>query len=444
MRVVIVGAGEVGRHLARSLHHEAELILVDSDAVALAAAEENIDALSLVGDATHRDVLARAEVGRADLLVAVTPSDTVNLVCAALARTMGTRQTVARVDDPSFFATELGFERGVLGIDAVLCASRLVSVELLRMLAGVRAQHVIPAAAGLVHVATHRLGEDSPLLRSRARTTNWPDSIAAIVRGGHLRAVSEVEHAELGDVVVICGSPMTVLGVLHDLTPASGAVLTTIVGGGDVGAQLARLLGPRKLIDRVIERSRPRCQELAEQLEGVQVLHGDGTNLAFLREEQVGRANALLAVTGSDEANLMTSLLAREVGVGHVFALVHRPGYAGVYSHLGVSGTVSPHETVAQVIHWLLPRGALVGRTALAELGVEVVELRVPGGTDKIADLPLPPGSVVLAIANEGIRTTRARSSLTVGEHVIAVVPAARSAMLDKSLARLDRKGSAS
>ena len=440
MRVVIVGAGEVGRHLARSLQHEAELILVDSDAVALGAAEENIDALSLVGDATHRSVLARAEVGRADLLVAVTPSDTVNLVCAALARTMGTRQAVARVDDPDFFATDLGFERGVLGVDAVLCASRLVSVELLRMLAGVRALHVIPAAAGLVHVATHQLGEDSPLLRSRGRSTHRPDAIAAVIRGGHLRPVGEVEHAELGDVVLICGTPMTVLGVLHDLTPASGSVRTTIVGGGDVGAQLARLLGPRGLLDRVIERDRPRCQELAEQLDRVQVLHGDGTNLAFLREEQVGRADALLAVTGSDEANLMTSLLAREVGVDHVFALVHRPGYAGVYSHLGVSGTVSPHETVAQVIHWLLPRGALVGSTALTELGVEIVELRVANLAERVADLPLPPGSVVLAIAGEGVRSARARSSLSAGEHAIAVVPAARVAMLEKSLARADRK----
>lgn len=444
MRVVVVGAGEVGRHLGRSLHHEAELILVDSDANALAHAEESIDALTLVGDATHRDVLARAEVGRADLLVAVTPSDTINLVCAALARGMGTRQTVARVDDPAFFATELGFERGVLGVDAVLCASRLVSVELLRMLAGVRAQHVIPVAAGLAHVATHQLGEDSPLLRGRGRSTAWPEAIAAIVRGGHLRPVAEVEHAELGDVALICGAPTTVLSVLHELTPASGSVRTTIVGGGDVGAQLARLLGPRALLDRVIERQRGRCQELAEQLHGVQILHGDGTNLAFLREEQVGRADALLAVTGSDEANLMTSLLAREVGVDHVFALVHRPGYAGVYSHLGVSGTVSPHETVAQVIHWLLPRGALVGRTSIGELGVEVVELRVGKlGVERVADLPLPPGSVALAITHEGVRSARARTSLSAAEHVIAVVPSARMALLDKSLARIDRKGGA-
>ncbi len=441
MRVVIVGAGEVGRHLAHSLQHEAELILVDSDAQALAVAEENIDALSLVGDATHRQVLARAEVGRADLLVAVTPSDAVNVVCAALGRNMGARQVVARVDDPDFFVTDLGFERGVLGIDAVLCASRLVSVELLRMLAGVRALQVVPVAAGLVHVATHELGEDSPLLRGRGRATQWPEAIAAVVRRGHLRPVVEVEHAEHGDVVLICGRPMTVLGVLHDLTPASGSVRTTIVGGGDVGAQLARLLAPRGLLDRLIERNRPRCSELAEQLDRVQVLHGDGTNLAFLREEQVGSADALLAVTGSDEANLMTSLLARELGVAQVFALVHRPGYAGVYSHLGVSGTVSPHETVARVIHWLLPRGSLIGRTPLEELGVEVVELRVGEQVARLADLPLPPGAVVLAIAGDGVRSARARSGVSPGEHAIAVVPAARADLLVKALARGDRKG---
>lgn len=441
MRVVIVGAGEVGRHLAHSLQHEAELILVDSDAQALVRAEENIDALSLVGDATHRRVLARAEVGRADLLVAVTPSDAVNVVCAALGRSMGARQVVARVDDPDFFVTDLGFERGVLGIDAVLCASRLVSVELLRMLAGVRALRVVPVAAGLVHVATHELGEDSPLLRSRGRATQWPEAIAAVVRGGHLRPVGEVEHAELGDVVLICGRPMTVLGVLHELTPASGSVRTTIVGGGDVGAQLARLLAPRGLLDRLIERSRPRCSELAEQLDRVQVLHGDGTNLAFLREEQVGTADALLAVTGSDEANLMTSLLARELGVAQVFALVHRPGYAGVYSHLGVSGTVSPHETVARVIHWLLPRGALVGRTPIEELGVEIVELRVSDQAARLPDLSLPPGAVVLAIAGDGVRSARTHSNVNPGEHAIAVVPSARAGLLMKALARGAHKG---
>ena len=441
MRVVIVGAGEVGRHLGRSLQRDAELILVDRDAQALTAAEEQLDALSLAGDGTHRDVLARAEVGRADLVVAVTPSDAVNLVCASLARAMGARQTVARVDDPDFFATDLGLERGVLGVDAVLCASRLVSVELLRMLARVRARCATPAAAGMVHVVAHELAEGASLLRGRGRATAWPEAIAAVIRGGHLRPAAEVEHAEVGDVALICGPPLTALATLRELTRAAGPLQTTIVGGGDVGAQLARSLAPLGLLDRLIERSRPRCQELAEQLHAVQILHGDGTNLEFLREEQVGSAEALIAVTGSDEANLMTSLLAREIGVPKVFALVHRPGYAGVYSHLGVSGTVSPHETVAQVIQWLLPHGALVGRTPLAELGVEVVELRARQLAERVADLPLPPGSVPLVIAGDKVRSLRGGGGLGPEDHVIAAVPAARMAMLEKSLARVDRRG---
>jgi len=149
----------------------------------------------------------------------------------------------------------------------------------------------------------------------------------------------------------------------------------------------------------------------------------------------------LLAVTGSDEANLMTSLLARELGVAQVFALVHRPGYAGVYSHLGVSGTVSPHETVARVIHWLLPRGALVGRTPIDELGVEIVELRAGEQAARLADLPLPPGAVVLAIAGDEVRSARTRSGVGPGEHAIAAVPAARTGLLLKALARGDHKG---
>lgn len=438
MRVVIVGAGEVGRHLGRSLQRDAELILVDRDAQALTAAEEQLDALSLAGDGTHRDVLARAEVGRADLVVAVTPSDAVNLVCASLARAMGARQTVARVDDPDFFATDLGLERGVLGVDAVLCASRLVSVELLRMLAGVRARCATPAAGGMVHVVAYELAAGASLLRGRGRATAWPEAIAAVIRGGHLRPAAEVEHAEVGDVALICGPPLV---TLRELTRAAGPLRTTIVGGGDVGAQLARSLAPQGLLDRVIERSRPRCQELAEQLHAVQILHGDGTNLEFLREEQVASAEALIAVTGSDEANLMTSLLAREIGVPKVFALVHRPGYAGVYSHLGVSGTVSPHETLAQVIQWLLPHGGLVGRAPMPELGVEIVELRARQLAERVADLPLPPGSVPLVIAGDKVRSIRAGGGLAPDERVIAAVPAARMAMLERSLARVDRRG---
>lgn len=442
MRIVIIGAGEVGRHLGRSLQSEAELILIDVDARELSDAEEGLDALTLVGDGRHRSVLRKAEVQRADLVIAVTPNDSINLVSAALAHELGAARTVARVDDPAFYDSDRGIEVGVLGIEASLCASRLVGVELLRMLASIRARQVLPCAAGLVQVASHVIGEDSPLLaRSRARATSWPEPIRAIARVGQLRPISEVEHAELGDIALLAASPLTMLELLHSLTPASGNLRSTIVGGGDVGVQLASLLGPRDLLDRLIERERARCWALAEQLHGVQVLHGDGTNISFLRDEQVGRADALLAVTGSDEANLMTSLLARELGVPHVFALVHRPGYAGVYSHLGVTGTVSPHETIAQVIQGLLPRGVMIGTHKLNELAVDVVELRPGVAGLRVADIPLPPGAIPLAIAGREVTTPKPRSTMAADDVLVVALPGGRVPMLEKALRRTPLKG---
>ena len=437
MRIVIVGAGEVGRYLGRWLQTIADLILIDIDSRELADAEEGIDALTLVGDGTHRSILRKAEVHRADLVIAVTPSDAVNLVCAALARELGASRTVARIDDPHFYDTERGIEVGVLGVEAALCASRLVGVELLRMLATVRARQVIPCAAGVLQVASHVIGDDSPLLaRSRARAISWPDPIRAIVRAGQLRPVTEVEHAELGDIALLACGPLTMLELLHTLTPAAGPMRTTIVGGGDVGVQLATLLAPRGLLDRLIERERPRCWALAEQLHDVQILHGDGTNIAFLREEQVGRADALLAVTGSDEANLMASLLGHELGIDHVFSLVHRPGYSGVYSHLGVSGTVSPHETIARSIRSLLPHGTLVDRHPLHDLAVDLVELRPGVAGLRVADLPLPPGAIPLALAGRQITPPRPRSVLEVDDVLVVALPGGRIPMLEKALRR--------
>ena len=370
-------------------------------------------------------------------MIAVTAVDTVNLVCAALARELGAPRVVARVDDPQFYSSDRGFEVGVLGIEASLCASRLVGIEFLRTLAALRAREVVPCAAGLVQVASLVIGEDSPLLhRSRARATSWPSQIRAIIRTGQLRHTTEVEHAELGDVALLACAPLSLLDLLHELTPASGHTRTTIVGGGDVGVQLASLLGPIGLVDRLIEVDRSRCYALAERLEQVKILHGDGTNIAFLRGEHVGHADALLAVTGSDEANLMTSLLAKEIGVNHVFALVHRPGYADVYSHLGVTGTVSPHETIARVIQSLLPRGIIVGRSSLSELGVEILELRPGQAGLRVGDLPLPPGAIPLIIAGRELKPARPRTELAHDDILVVAVASGRVHALERALRR--------
>ncbi|MBL4683554.1 MAG: NAD-binding protein, partial [Nannocystaceae bacterium] len=136
MKIVIIGGGGVGRYLATALTEDAEVVVIDRDPANLAEVEDSVDALTLRGDATHRATLRQAEVHKADLVVAVTGSDTVNVAAAALAADMGALRSVARVDDPGFYETKAAHESQVLGIHAVLCASRLVAAELLRMLTG--------------------------------------------------------------------------------------------------------------------------------------------------------------------------------------------------------------------------------------------------------------------------------------------------------------------
>ena len=162
MRALILGGGEAGRFIAASLSHEAEVVLVDDDPQALAMAEEGLDVLTMRGDVTHRRVLERAEAHRADVAVAVTGHDAVNVAAAVMAREVGVGRTIARVDDPGFYRSNEGLERDIAGIDACICAARLVGRELLRMVTSIDAAFTSAPGGGAAHVALVRVDAGSP------------------------------------------------------------------------------------------------------------------------------------------------------------------------------------------------------------------------------------------------------------------------------------------
>jgi trk system potassium uptake protein TrkA len=443
MRALILGAGEAGRFLAASLSQEAEVVLVDNDAARLAEAEETLDVLLVQGDVTHRRVLERAEAHRADVAVAVTGSDAVNVAAAVMAKAAGVGRTIARVDDPGFYHGQEGLERDVAGIDACICASRLVGRELLRLVGSVDVGFSASLGGGTAHVALVGLDEASPLrgespgkLRSRNEAV-----VRAVLRGGTLRATHEVETLDEGDRVLVVGTPLAVTALVQR-SRTSGRDRVALMGGGDVGLQLANLFAT--LVDdvRLIERGRGRCEELAQLAPEVTVLHGDGTNLAFLREERIGSSEWVLAVTGSDEVNLMSSLLAHELGVPHTFALVHRPGYTAVYEHLGISGTTSAHEVMARTLHGLLPGRVLVNASTLSGTDLELLELRVPSLRRPLSprSLPLGPGAQVVAVVDhdEVTRLHDATTEVRGGEHVVAVAPMHRRREILRALQKLE------
>jgi trk system potassium uptake protein TrkA len=448
MRALILGAGEAGRFLAASLSQEAEVVLVDNDSARLAEAEESLDVLLIQGDVTHRRVLERAEASRADVAVAVTGSDAVNVAAAVMAKAAGVGRTIARVDDPGFYHGQEGLERDVAGIDACICASRLVGRELLRLVGSVDVGFSASLGGGTAHVALVGLDDASPLrgespgkLRSRSEAV-----VRAVLRGGTLRGTHEVETLEEGDRMLVVGSPLAVTALVQR-SRTSGRGRVALVGGGDVGLQLANLFAT--LVDdvRLVESSRGRCEDLAQLAPEVTVLHGDGTHLSFLREERIGSADWVLAVTGSDEINLMSSLLAHELGVAHTFALVHRPGYTSVYEHLGISGTTSAHEVMAHTLQGLLPGRDLVSASTLAGTDLELLELRVPPLRRPLSprSLPLGPGALVVAVVDhdEVTRLLDPNAEVDGGEHVVAVAPIHRRREILKGLRRLGTEGHA-
>jgi trk system potassium uptake protein TrkA len=449
MRALILGAGEAGRFLAASLSHDAEVVIVDNDAASLAEAEEALDVLVVQGDATHRRVLERAEAHRADVAVAVTGSDAINVAAAVMAKAAGVGRTIARVDDPGFYHGQEGLERDVAGIDACICASRLVGRELLRMVGSIDTGFSTSLSGGTAHVALMGIDEASPLrgesparLRSRQPGTEGP-LVRAVLRGGTLRGAHEVEALDEGDRILVVGTPLAVTALARR-NRAGGRDRVALVGGGDVGLQLANMFATLVGDVRLVERSRSRCEDLAQLAPGVAVLHGDGTHLAFLREERLGASDWVLAVTGSDEVNLMSSLLARELGVAHTFALVHRPGYTAVYEHLGLSGTTSAHEVMAHTLHGLLPGRELVGASTLVGTDLELLELRVPKLARPLPprSLPLGPGAQVVAVIDhdEVTRMVDPNADVRGGEHLVVVAPGHRRREILRALPRLAKE----
>ncbi len=429
MKVVIVGAGDVGTYLARALSARgAEVVVVDRRQDALNHVEEQADVLTLLGDATHWAILREARVDQADITLVMTSSDDANVVAAALANHEGAKRTVARVDDPNFYRTAAGVEAGILGIHAVLCASRLVSQELLRMVYAVDAEFIGFFAGNAAQVALVRVGDGSPLRGGKATGVALPHGahVAGVVRDLVLRPCEEIGQLEADDLVLLGGG--------RSLDPAIRAVSgarqhrrTVIIGGGDVGFQLARGLVDSGRRVQVIEVDLERCQFLARELPEVTVIHGDGTNIHCLRDEAVDRADFVMAVTRSDEVNLMASLLAADLGVPWTYALVHRPGYTEVYSHLGIHGTAGPHEQIWRVVQWMLPATGALTREALPGCTHELFEFQLPGTITAaltLGDLVLPAEAVVVSIVR-GNEVLAPRSSLHLEafDHIVVGAP---------------------
>jgi len=430
MNIIVIGMGQVGRHIAEVLVTEQhDVTLIDTDIDALSYAEENMDVMTLKGHGGSVQTLIEAKVGEADLLIAVTSSDEVNLLASLLAKRMGARRVVARVSDPENQPREGEDLAGILGIDLTISPELLAASEIKRLIDSRSALWVEELADGqvtLMQLPVHDPEEST--LGSTLAELNLPAGclVAAIARSEDFIIPHGQEIIMDGDEVFLIGQSDVVASARRYFVSGSESATgkVVIIGGSDIGFYLARQLAAADIDTVIVEQNRDRCRELSEQLENVVVLNGDGTQKALLREEGLDSADVFVSATKSDEINLMAGLLARKMGVPRTIALVHKPDYAPVYKQLGIDTTISPRLMAASQVLRYVRAGKIISVTVLAGGRGEAIELEVQRGS-RIENVPLknadfPRGAVIGAVAtSKGVIIPRGDDVIPAGARVV-------------------------
>lgn len=450
MRVVVAGAGETGLAIAVNFTSGGhDVILLDHSVEALRLAEESLDVMTLEGDVTHRDVLHRVEAGSADAFVAVTASDTDNIVGAGLAKQWGARVAIARADDPRFYPANVGVERGLLGIDAVFCATRLAAAELVGQLVGIHLLHIGSFASYSLRAALVTVGQAEGLTGKPPLTIARVPGVrlCGVVRDGFVRPPVDIPRLEAEDQLLLVGDAEAFLDAWVTLLPEVARQRILVVGGGDVGALLAQSLARRFHRVELIERDRVRAQELSEDLPGVTVVHGDARQAAFLKDLQIDAVGYLLAVTPDDEINLLVSLLARRLGVPHVLALLKQPGHAELFRELGVQGAAGAFEVLARAVQDEAVLAGAVREVDIPGTAYMLLEWRLPAGLvvegepPRLGQLPLTAGASVVAIARGALTPAPTpEQTLEGGVSLVLSLPRQERDELTRRLTRLPKE----
>ncbi|MGE0460815.1 MAG: Trk system potassium transporter TrkA [Vicinamibacterales bacterium] len=382
MRIVIAGGGQVGSSLARALAASHEVFVIDHDPD-VADVFQSMDVEFLPGSGTSEELLTRAGVERADFFVAATGLDEVNIVACALARRLGHPQTICLVSRAEFLGTsEHGGGLGAFGINRVVWPEAQLAADIERIVTVPGAIDAEVFAGGVVRLLEYRLDERSPLLAAALGGLHLPRGslIVAVKRAGRIFVPRGTTRLVAGDKVVVMGTPDAMHAVETLLHPgrSGGRLRVTIIGGGDVGLQLAQRLEHIPSVDlRILERDPDRGAMLAATLTRTLVLNGDGTDLEFLESENVGRSDVLVSVIDNDERNLLASLLGRQLGVPKVITRVGRPANLRLFERVGIDVAISARgAAVASILHQIT--GGASSLLAVVEHGeARVFELTV-------------------------------------------------------------------
>lgn len=441
MFIVIVGMGQVGQHLLKTLELDShDLVAVDISAEAIRYVEEHHDVMTLRGYGASQHTLQKARVEQADLVVAVTDKDEVNLIAALAAKQMGAKRVIARVQSNAWSGrgTDVdGVNYGLLGVDVVFNPRVLLAKEIAKIAQSHGALEVLELANDRIEVVQMEMPDHGSVLHKTLSKLRLPSQVlvGAVVRDQELFIPGGADVLLPGDRIYLVGTPSQMVEAEDLFSHQKEAQSICIVGGGVIGKTLAASMRRAGADVLLIESDGTRAHELAESLPGVTVLHGDGTDLALLNQEKIARFDLFVSVTSEDEVNLMAGLISMRAGGPRTVALVHRPDYADIYRQLGIDVVLSPRAVASAHILRFCRQTSLQSLTVLEDGKAEVLEIVAPAQARLVGvpmrRLSIPRGALIAAILREErVTVPHGEDHIQAGDTVVVLcIPEARAAV---------------
>lgn len=443
MNIVICGAGQVGRHAAEvlvSANHR--VTVVDKDMNALRAIQDTLDAGTLQGSCTEPRVMLDAGAARADLVVAATNHDEVNLISASLGKGLGAERVVARVHHRAFFESADFDYAAHLGIDRLICPEFVTAQAIARTLRNPGAIAIESFARGKIEIQEFPVPADSPVLGKALSTLRLPPRTRLVgISRNHFVFLPRADSViEPGDIVILLSDKEHFEEAMAQFGNKAGTQRRRVVimGGPAMAVWLCRALRTRRFSVRVFEENRHRAEELAGKLDWVTIVNADPTDAGVYAEEAVGQADVFIALTDDDERNILGSAWVKSMGVRQTIAVVQRLQYAHLLEHVGIDRAFSPRIIAVGEILNVLERRGLRRLTSLAEGVLDVFRATVEEGAS-VVGRPLREvrelgAWVVVAVERgEEIFVPIADTAVEVGDTILAVGPHGT----DKALADL-------
>ena len=410
MRVIVIGAGEVGYNIADILSKEgSDVVVIDKDEDRLKAVSENLDVQTITGSGSSPQILEEARLDQAEMIVAVTDSDETNMIACLLASVQSKGALkIARIRNPDLERNPTIFDKNHLNIDLCINPERESVNNVMNLIEYPGASEIIDFAGGRIKLAAFNVNSNclvvgKKLHEIKEMCKEHDFLIASIIRKEEPIVPSGKATIQENDYIFVLTESENVSEILKffgkDVTPVQRVF---IIGGGHTALLLSEILEKKGIFVKIIEKRQDKCKILASKLDKSVILHGDGTSQDLLKEENIQDADYLIAVTDDEEANILSALLAKQLGAKKSISLVNKVDYANLVPNIGIDGVMNPrHATIGKILHFIR-KGKVISATPLLDEKAEAVEF-IALETSDITNKPLknikfPKGTIIGAI----------------------------------------------